>query len=639
MVYYKAYVQLTFKDILVVVTNERNKNQVVIIDSFQMDIGDYINENGAVQFPLVLAEDVAKKLNNNNKYSVKDITLILSPKDTIVTTVQENIILNPKELVEFAKTKIDGAFKKHPEAYEMAWLHTGNILDDGAPYSIFVQYCYPLREINKLKKAFQKNRINVSEVLLPELATAALFLQYYDEFNDPTTLIVESGYISSPNSMTTTYWFKRNVLENIGSLKAGIFSIVREISNTYTHLTHQDIITLMLSCGVFKEYPTSDADEILTMNGIEKDEWFAITTRAFHNFATTLRNDIQRHTERPDTIVLTGILACIPGIKEYLYYTYSIVADIWENKFDMKIEQTSFLYTNSTTMSPIFATVMGAIYCKYWTKGMKKGTLSKPIFEININAYNKYLITALIASLLYSGYLFLPGFIKLKQLQAEHEQIIAEEKTTQQIQLNIDKYKQNIETQKQFIEKSQKTFFDVREFMFNAILLKPDEITIISIDTPNYIEKVADTKPYYYIRKAVEHKLGNLNVSNNTSYTNKEQQGLVDIGSKDWTFGLDWENVPLTTEGIEKYLAENNIVNVAPYLVTKVVIRGYGSQYKIATYADDLNGIKSVHGVDIVAAEEKKVPDGAGSVVTSNVFEINVWFKEEVDNDDTENTN
>jgi len=133
--------------------------------------------------------------------------------------------------------------------------------------------------------------------------------------------------------------------------------------------------------------------------------------------------------------------------------------------------------------------------------------------------------------------------------------------------------------------------------------------------------------------------LGNLNVSNNTSYTNKEQQGLVDIGSKDWTFGLDWENVPLTTEGIEKYLAENNIVNVAPYLVTKVVIRGYGSQYKIATYADDLNGIKSVHGVDIVAAEEKKVPDGAGSVVTSNVFEINVWFKEEVDNDDTENTN
>lgn len=644
MIYYNAYVQLTFKDILVVVTNEKNKNQIIVVDSFRMDIKDYINENGLVQYPLVLAEDVAKRI-NNDRYSVKDITLIISPKDTIIAAVQENAILNQKELVEFAKTKIDSTFKKPPEAYEMAWMHTGNILDDGAPYSIFLQYCYPLREVNKLKKAFQKNKIHVSNILLPELATAALFAQYYDEFNDPTTLIIESGYVSSPNSATTTYWFKRNVLENIGNFKVGLSSIIREIGNVYTQLSHEDIALLMLSCGIFKEYPTEDAEEILSLNGINKDEWFDVATRAFHVFATTIRNDIQRRTEKPDVTVLTGMIACISGIKEYLYNNYSMIVEIWENKFDVKIGQTSILYTNSVVLSPMFATIIGAVYYQHWTKGMKKGTLSKTVLEININKYNKYVIAALVASILYSGYLFLPGFINLKTLESEHEKIAADAKTAEMIQANIDRYKQNIAVQKQFIEKSQKNSFDIKEFMFNATLFKPDSVTIISIDTPNYLEEVADTKPYYYIRKTVENKLKATTIDgskNSVSDTNAPggQQNPIDISGKDWTFGLDWKDVPLTTEGIKNYLTENNILNVAPYLVTKVVIRGFGPQDKITTYVKDLNSIKGVYRADIVSSEEKAVPDGGGSIITSNVFEINVWFKGGTSDDtNSEDTN
>jgi len=497
MVYYNAYVQITFKDILVVVTNEKSKNQVTVVDAFQMSIKDYVNDNGLIQYPLILAEDVTKRL-NNDRYSVKDITLIISPRDTIIQAAQENVILNQKELGEYAKSKIDSTFKKPPEAYEMAWLHTGNILDDGAPYSIFVQYCYPLREVNKLKKAFQKNKIHVTNVLLPELATAALFAQYYDEFNDPTTLIVESGYVNSANSATTTYWFKRNIFESIGSFKIGLSSIVKEIGNTYTQLSNDEIITLMLGCGVFKEYPTDDADEIFSLSGIKRDEWYAVATRAFHTFALTLRNDIQRRAEKPDIIILTGMLACIPGVKEYLYHTYSIVVDMWENKFDTKIGQTSVIYSNSAVLSPIYATVIGAVYYQYWARGMKKGTLSKPVLEINISKYNNVVGIVFFLLLAYAGCLFIPKYKELRDAQSKYDVLVAETETAQEIQANIDRYTENIASQQQFIEKSQRDSFDIKEFMFNVALLKPDSVTIISIDTPNYLEDVADTEPYYY---------------------------------------------------------------------------------------------------------------------------------------------
>lgn len=636
MVYYNAYVQITFKDILVVVTNEKSKNQVTVVDAFQMSIKDYVNDNGLIQYPLILAEDVTKRL-NNDRYSVKDITLIISPRDTIIQAAQENVILNQKELGEYAKSKIDSTFKKPPEAYEMAWLHTGNILDDGAPYSIFVQYCYPLREVNKLKKAFQKNKIHVTNVLLPELATAALFAQYYDEFNDPTTLIVESGYVNSANSATTTYWFKRNIFESIGSFKIGLSSIVKEIGNTYTQLSNDEIITLMLGCGVFKEYPTDDADEIFSLSGIKRDEWYAVATRAFHTFALTLKNDIQRRAEKPDIIILTGMLACIPGVKEYLYHTYSIVVDMWENKFDTKIGQTSVIYSNSAVLSPIYATVIGAVYYQYWARGMKKGTLSKPVLEINISKYNNVVGIVFFLLLAYAGCLFIPKYKELRDAQSKYGVLVAETETAQEIQANIDRYTENIASQQQFIEKSQRDSFDIKEFMFNVALLKPDSVTIMSIDTPNYLEDVADTKPYYYIRKAVENKLQSQ--SDNAS-DDKKVKDIIDISGKDWTFGLDWTDVPLTTEGIKKYLEQNNQLNVSPYLVTKVVIRGYGPQDKIASYVRDISSIEGVYRADIVSSEEKSVPDGSGSVITSNVFEINVWFKGGTGNEaNSEDTN
>jgi len=636
MVYYNAYVQITFKDILVVVTNEKSKNQVTVVDAFQMSIKDYVNDNGLIQYPLILAEDVTKRL-NNDRYSVKDITLIISPRDTIIQAAQENVILNQKELGEYAKSKIDSTFKKPPEAYEMAWLHTGNILDDGAPYSIFVQYCYPLREVNKLKKAFQKNKIHVTNVLLPELATAALFAQYYDEFNDPTTLIVESGYVNSANSATTTYWFKRNIFESIGSFKIGLSSIVKEIGNTYTQLSNDEIITLMLGCGVFKEYPTDDADEIFSLSGIKRDEWYAVATRAFHTFALTLRNDIQRRAEKPDIIILTGMLACIPGVKEYLYHTYSIVVDMWENKFDTKIGQTSVIYSNSAVLSPIYATVIGAVYYQYWARGMKKGTLSKPVLEINISKYNNVVGIVFFLLLAYAGCLFIPKYKELRDAQSKYDVLVAETETAQEIQANIDRYTENIASQQQFIEKSQRDSFDIKEFMFNVALLKPDSVTIISIDTPNYLEDVADTEPYYYIRKAVENKLQSQ--SDNAS-DDKKVKDIIDISGKDWTFGLDWTDVPLTTEGIKNYLEQNNQLNVSPYLVTKVVIRGYGPQDKIASYVRDISSIEGVYRADIVSSEEKSVPDGSGSVITSNVFEINVWFKGGTGNEaNSEDTN
>ena len=629
MVYYNAYIQLTSKEILIIVANEKNKNQTVIVDSFQMEIKDYTNDNGLIQYPLILAEDIANKI-NNEKYSVKDIVLVLSPKGSIVTTIQENVTLSPKELAEFAKTKTENAFKKHPEAYEVAWMHTGNIFDGGTPYTVFLQYCYPLREINKLKKAFAKNKIHISDVILPEVATAALFAQYYDDFNDPTTLIVESGFISTPNTATVTCWYRRNVLDNIGGYKAGFSTIVKEIGNAYTQLRLDDIESLVMSCGLFKEYPTDDADEILSLNGINKEDWFAVATRAFHSFATTFKSDIQRRSEKPDTIVLTGPLACINGVKEYLYFNYSLVVEIWENKFDLKIGQNVILYSNSIIQSPLFSTVMGAVYHQHWTKGMKKGTLSKPIVEININNYKRQIIFAFIVSILYAGYLYLPGFIELKLLQSEQKKINAEAQTAQIIQANIDKYEQNIFTQKQFLERAQKNSFNMKEFMFSAALLKPSDVTIISIDTPNYLEKIADTQPFYYIRKAVENKLKVK--SGEIAQNEAGQHELIDISGKDWTFGLDWQGIPLTTEGITAYLAENNQLNVSAYLITKVVIRGYGPQDKVAIFTKDLGEIKGVQRADIVSSEEKSVPDGGGSIITSNVFEINVWFGRGINN-------
>lgn len=629
MIYYNAYIQITQRDILVVVTNEKNKNQTVIVDSFQMEIKEYINDNGLIQYPLALAEDVSQKL-NNEKYSVKDITLIISPKDTVITANQENAILNPKELTEFAKNKIDNTFKKPPEAYEMAWMHTGDVLDDGAPYSIFLQYCYPLREVNKLKKAFSKNKMHISNVVLPELATAALFSQYLDEFNDPTTLIIESGHTSSINSATTTYWYKRNILESVGTYKVGLSSIVKDISNSYNRLSHNDIVTLLLSCGAFKEHPTDDADEIFSLNGINREEWFAIATRAFHTFATTLKNDIQRRTEKPDIVIFTGPLACISGVKEYLYLTYSLMVDIWENKFDMKIGQTSIIYNSSIVQSPMFATVVGAIYFQYWTRGMKKGTLSKPILEININKYNKYVFIALIAAVFYAGYLYLPGFINMNMLKSEQSKLSAEVETAQSIQANIARYSQNIETQTQFLERSKMDVFNMQKFIFSATLLKPKLVTIMSIDTPNFLEKVVDTQPYYYIRKSVENKFPSGDVATATgSSAINDQKNIIDISGKDWTFGLDWKNVSMTSKGIKQYLADNGVTNISPYIVSKVVLRGYGPQASIANFAKDLGNVEGVYRVDIVSSEEKTVPDGGGSVVKSNVFEINVWFGEE----------
>jgi len=98
--------------------------------------------------------------------------------------------------------------------------------------------------------------------------------------------------------------------------------------------------------------------------------------------------------------------------------------------------------------------------------------------------------------------------------------------------------------------------------------------------------------------------------------------------------------VPLTTEGIKNYLEQNNQLNVSPYLVTKVVIRGYGPQDKIASYVRDISSIEGVYRADIVSSEEKSVPDGSGSVITSNVFEINVWFKGGTGNEaNSEDTN
>lgn len=636
MIYYNAYVQFTPRDILIIVTNEKNKNQTVVVDSFQMDIRDYINDNGLIQFPLVLAEDVAKKI-NNDKYSVKDITLIFSPKDSTVLTSQENAILDSKELVEFIKNKTEKTFKKHPEAYEMAWVHTGNVLDDGAPYSAFLQYCYPVREINKLKKAFAKNKIHVVSVLLPELATAALFSQYFDEFNDPTTLIVESGFVSSPNSITTTYWYKRNILENIGNHKVGFASIVKEIGSVYTQLHPHDIETLIFSCGIFKDYPTDDASEIFSLNDINPEEWFAVATRAFHVFATAFRNDIQRRAEKPDVIILAGPIACIPSIKEYLYHNYSLIVDIWENKFDLKIDNTTILYTNSMLHSPLFATVTGAMYYQHWVKGLKKGTLSKPILEIDINKHRKHLIICLVAALLYACYLFVPGWITLKTLEAESKRLTADAQTAQSIKTNIAKYENNIALQQQFLDKTKTASFNIREFMFGSILLKPEGITIISVDTPNYLEEVIDTRPYYYIRKAVERK--SQNTSDEGNNTVSFQHNALASSNQDWTFGLDWTGISLTTQNIEQYLIENNQLNIAPYLITEVVIRGYGSKEEIASFAQDLGSMDGVYNVGMVTAE-KTIPTSGGVSVETNVFEFYVLFGGGSNNvKNTENSN
>lgn len=618
-----AYIQITNFIALVAIVSKK-KNEILIMDVFSFDIQNYINENGLIIYPLSFAEDIVQSI--KEKYPVDEVVLLMSVKDAVFSLEKEEYISNQKEISENAKNALEQKFPRPAEAFEMSWIHTGDILDDGpSAYSVLMYSCYPNREIKKMCTVFDKYGMHVKTVYTPELSMIALYEQYINDYTDPNTVIIESGFSANPNGYSCLYEYKRNVFSGFKQNKQGFFFIVTALEGLFNgELSFKQIFDLLMSCGISKTTAPEDANDVLEMHGISADTWYAGTEKVFHNFCVVLNNDVLKQSTKFDNVILSGPLGDIPGIEEYLTEKYSIPVKIWKIQHEVQIANTTFLYTKGDNVPSIYSGLIAAIYFEQYLKKVKNGTFSKKTIEINVDRSRRVLYGILGASAALVLILSTPSLIKIGLINNNinaHQTEINEAKSLQQ---DIDKISANLAIQESFLEKSRTSSFDLKDFLYSCTLLKPSEVTILSIDTSNFIdeEDESNTQAYYHIKKAVEAKRAE-----------ESGEGLydpyaIDISGKDWTFGLPWTDVELTEAGIETYLKENSIENVNKYLVSKVVIRGYGSVSSIARYSKDLEATANISRVDVVGVESKTIYDGSGSAVDTNVFEFNVWFGE-----------
>lgn len=618
----QAYIQITNFAALVAVISKK-KNETLIMDVFSFDIENYINENGLIIYPLTFAEDIIQAI--QAKYPVDEVILVMSVKEAILSVEKADFTANAKEIAENAKTQLEQRFQRPAEAFELSWVHTGDVLDDGAAaYSVMMYSCYPNREIKKMCTVFEKYGVHVKTVYTPEISTAALYEQYINDYTDPNTVIVESGFSINSNGYSAFYEYKRNVLTGFKQNKQGFCFIVTMIQGIFNNeLSFKQIYELLLSCGVSKETAPEDASDMLEMQGISSDSWYSAAEKAFHSFGVMLNNEILKQATKFDSVILSGPIGDIPGIEEYLMEKYSLPIKRWKMQHEVRISNQVFLYTKGDRIACLYSGVISAIYYEHYLKKVKNGTFSKKRIEFNIDRNRRFLYGALGLSVVVAAAMSVPSAVKINQIKKDITAQQSEVSRAKSLQQEIDKINANMLVQESFLEKTRTSSFDLKDFLYNCTLLKPSEVTIISIDTSNFVEEeAANTQAFYHVKKAVEAK------RMEAEGTGIYDPYAIDITGKDWTFGLPWEEVELTEVGIAKYLQENGIENVNEYIVSKVVIRGYGPVSSIARYSKDLEATANIARVDVVGVESKTIYDGSGTVVDTNVFEFNVWFGE-----------
>lgn len=626
MLSYKGYLYISNPTSLALVTVEKNKGEVLVIDTFPIDTTDFINENGVIIFPLAFAEEVAGRF-NTERYNIKELTLVISPRDAEFKVSIDNHIDNSKALAEYGKGKLE-AQKKPSEAFELGWISPGSILDEGPnPYTVMAQYHYPKRHITNLTKAFRACGVNIVSVLLAEMALAALFEQYKSEFSDPDYLILETGYLNNPNSLTTGFWYKRNILNNITSYKTGIMTVIKTLESFYKDLTEAEIREMLFSCGAFREYQTEEAKDILEMRGINADEWYAVCTREFHAYMLTLSNDINgKKAEKIDEIILTGEICLIPGLEKVFREKYKLPVRCWENEYELALDKKTLICPTEEKHSPEYAILFGAIYFNKWVKNLGHSSLTRKEYFINSDKYFRTAIYGLVAAILVAFINLGPTAYDIYSTEKQIETLQENQAMLSQLQSEIATYESKIDSKRAFLERAKASNFNLKDFMFNIVLLKPKDITIISVDSENYL--TGDMQPYQYIKAAVEGL-------RKAAETGEEYDPYdYDASGKDWTYGLAWDGVELTPKGITGYLGENGIENVAEYVVNKIVLRGYGSTSSITRYVKDLGNVPNVFRVDPVAVEERTIPSGTGPTQKANVFELNIWIGDEAANDE-----
>lgn len=615
----QAYIQITNFAALVTIVSKK-KNEVVIIDNYSFDLQKYINESGSIIYPMSFAKDIISVI--QAKDPIDEIILLMSIKEASFLTDHPEYTQNSKEISENAKDYLEQKFSRPAEAFEIGWVHSGDILDEGtSAYTCMLYYCYPIREIKKMRTVFEKYGVHVKTTFVPELSTVALYQQYINDYTDPNTIIIESGFSSNPNNCTGLYEFKRNVLSGFKTDKQGFFYSVSMIQSQFNDkLSFKNIYELLMTCGASKETAPEDATSMLELQGISPELWYATTEKAFHNFGIMLNNVTLKQATKFDNVYLTGPMGDIPGIEEYLLNRYSVAVKVWRISHEVNIGGVSFLYTSGEKVPSIYSGLISCIYYEQYLRVVKNGTFSKKKIEINLDKNRRYFLGVLGASIIFASLLCTPNFVRMRSIQNKIADLQQETSQANAIQQEIDKISSNIKVQESFLEKSKSSIFDLN-FIYSCTLLKPAEVTIISIDTSNFVDDTS-TKPqaYYQIKKAVEAKRQEM------EGTGIYDPYTIDISGKDWTFGLPWTDVELTEHGIAQYLKENNIFNINEYFVSKVVIRGYGSVSAIARYSKDLEASANVARVDVVGIESKNINDGSGKVVNTNVFEFDVWF-------------
>lgn len=616
----QAYVQITNYAALIAIVS-RKKNENLILNTYSFAIEKYINENGLIIYPMSFAKDIITMI--QEEYPIDEIVLLLSIKETSILSEHPEYTSSAKEISENAKAYLEQKFNRPAEAFEIGWLHTGDILDEGpSAYTCMFYYCYPIREIKKLRTVFEKYGVHVKAVFIPELSTIALYEQYVNDYTDPNTLIIESGFSANPNAHTGLYEFKRNVLAGFKIDKQGFFYSVSMIqSQMGDKMSFRTIYELLIACGLSKETAPEDAESILELQGISPELWYSATEKAFHNFGVMLNNVTLKQSTKFDNVYLTGPMGDIPGITEYLLSKYSVSVKKWRVAHEVTIGGTSFLYTSGDELPSTYSGLISCIYYEQYIKSIKNGTFSKKKIEFNLDKNRRYFLAFLGVAVIFSSAICLPKAIKIGMISKKISTMQEDITKANSIQQEIDKISANIKIQESFLEKSKQSSFDLKDFMYSCTLLKPSDITIISIDTSNLIDGAStNTQAYYHIKRAVEAKR-----------LEEEGKGIydpysIDISGKDWTFGLTWDDVELSEYGIAQYLKENEIMNVNEFIVSKVVIRGYGTVSSIARYAKDLEASAAITRVDVVGVEAKNINDGSGAVVNTNVFELNVWF-------------
>ena len=374
---HKGYLYINNNESLALVTAEKNKGEIIILDAFSVDTSNYINENGVILFPLTFAEEISKRF-NNEKYVVKDLSLIISPVDAVVSISKETYTDNLKKLGALAKSRIEESSIKHPEAYEFGWHSPGSILDDGNPYTVLLSYCYAKRYLANFSKVFSSCGLNITGVILSELAMAAVYEQYKSEFTDPDYLIIESGYVNNPNSLTTGYWYKRNMLNDVSVFDKGICSIISTVQASFPKLTKDSIREIIFDCGCIKDYATERTFAILEMNGIEIEQWYAVCKPVLDSYLSTIVSKIiNKDNHKVDEIVLAGELCLIPGIIPELRDKYQLPIKCWENEYETPLAKKTLIWPKGNKASAKYSILFGAIYFDNMRKGFKTNFLPK----------------------------------------------------------------------------------------------------------------------------------------------------------------------------------------------------------------------------------------------------------------------